>query len=124
MANKNEEDIIQAECVKWYTNNYCLDFHEPQGVIFSVPNGGERNKVEAMKLKATGLLAGVSDLIVILPTKEILFIEMKKHDGRQDTEQIKFQNKIEKLGYKYLLIRSLKQFQDEITSSLPPTHKI
>jgi hypothetical protein len=113
---KNNEDLLQAEIVKWYNNNYCLKFHNPRGVIFSVPNGGNRNKIEAMKFKATGLLAGVSDLIVILPNGILLFVELKTDSGTQQPNQIDFQNLVTNLGYQYHIIRSIDEFRNLITS--------
>jgi len=44
---------------------------------WATPNGGSRNKLEAINLKKEGATAGVSDYIVMLP-KVILFIEMKR----------------------------------------------
>tara|TARA_R110001632_G_scaffold232966_1_gene375682 strand:+ start:148 stop:537 length:390 start_codon:yes stop_codon:yes gene_type:complete len=52
---------------------------ETQGMIityFSVPNGGTRNKLEAINLKREGVRAGVSDLVIIFKDK-VLFLEMK-----------------------------------------------
>ena len=105
-----KEDVIQAEIYKWYNNNYCLNNHNPQNIIFSVPNGGTRNIREAMLLKATGVVAGVSDLIIVRQN-EIIFVEVKTEIGKQSKEQKKFQESVEKLGFKYLLVRSLEDFK-------------
>lgn len=118
MANKREEDILQAEIVKWYNNNYCLSIFEKRGIIFSVPNGGTRNKIEAMVLKATGLLSGVSDLIVILPNSKILFIELKNEKGIQQEKQKDFETRIKKLKLPYYLVRSLEQFKNIINENI------
>lgn len=45
--------------------------------FFAIPNGGSRNKIEAVNLKREGVKAGVSDLCVILKDR-VLFIEMKR----------------------------------------------
>jgi len=110
------EDNIQAEVYKWYHNNYCTKLNEQPHIIFSVPNGGYRNKIEAIKMKATGLVAGVSDLIIVQPNR-ILFVEMKTETGTQSKEQKDFQNKVEALGFEYFLIRSLEQFKKELCAS-------
>lgn len=107
------ENVIQAEIYKWYNNNFCLKNHDPQCIIFSVPNGGTRNIREALLLKATGLVAGVSDLIVI-KQNEIIFVEVKTEIGKQSKEQKDFQKIIEKLGFKYILVRSLEDFKKQI----------
>lgn len=107
------ENVIQAEIYKWYNNNFCLKSHDPQSIIFSVPNGGTRNIREALLLKATGVVAGVSDLIIVR-LNEIIFVEVKTEIGKQSKEQKEFQKIIEKLGFKYILVRSLEDFQKQI----------
>ena len=107
------EDKLQAQIYAWYNNTYCLTHHNPRHMIFSVPNGGLRSKIEAMKMKSTGLLAGVSDLIIVRPG-ETLFIELKTDTGVQSKEQKEFQNRIELLGFSYYLVRSLQEFQQII----------
>ena len=107
------EDILQAEIFKWYHNNYCLPIHTPRHYIFSVPNGGLRNKREAVKMKATGLKAGVSDLIILQPNKAI-FVEVKTETGRQSDKQKAFQVIVSNLGFEYHVVRSLEEFKEKI----------
>ena len=78
-------------------------------MIFSIPNGGTRNKIEAMTLKATGLLAGASDLVLVMD--KIYFVEVKTTVGIQSDVQKDFQNRVQKLGHEYKLIRSLDEFK-------------
>jgi hypothetical protein len=105
-----KEDILQSQIYKYYHNNYCTKLNNPPHLIFSVPNGGFRNKIEAMKMKATGLLAGVSDLIVIQPNR-IIFIELKILKGNQSSQQKEFEEKIKKLGFEYYVCKSLEEFK-------------
>jgi hypothetical protein len=105
------ESKLQQEIFNWYQNNYCLKFHEPRGMIFSIPNGGTRNKLEAITMKATGLLAGASDLIVITPNGKLIFVELKTDTGKQSDKQIDFENRVKKLGFEYHLIRSIDEFK-------------
>lgn len=95
----------------FFNNNYCLKHHKPRGLIFAVPNGGSRDIREAITLKNTGLLKGVSDLIVILPNRKILFIEVKRDDGTQQASQKEFADRVIELGYEYHLVRSLDDFK-------------
>lgn len=115
---KKEELKIQASIVEWFTNNYCLEINNLKCVIFSVPNelaGG--NAVATMQAKASGLLEGVSDLILVIPNK-VVFVEVKTETGRQKDAQIKFEKNIKNLGFEYWLIRSLSQFQLKIKKTL------
>ena len=69
------EDDEQIAFINWFKSKY-KDY-----LIFSIPNGGSRNKIEASKFKKTGLLPGIPDLIILMPNKEILFLEMKRQKG-------------------------------------------
>lgn len=112
------ESKLQQEIVNFYNNEFCLKFHKPRGILFSIPNGGTRNKLEAMTMKATGLLAGASDLIVILPNSKLLFIEVKIDKGLQSEKQIDFENRVKKLGYDYFIVRSLDEFKNIVYDNL------
>ena len=62
----------QMDFVRWFRRTY-------KGVrIFAIPNGGERKKAEAMRLKAEGVSKGVLDLHV--PAWRV-WVEMKKRKG-------------------------------------------
>lgn len=66
-----------------------------------------------MTLKATGLLAGVSDLIVLLH-EMCLFVELKNENGLQSEQQKEFEKTVTKLGFTYTLVRSLEDFKSLI----------
>jgi hypothetical protein len=110
------ESKLQQDIFNWYQNNYCLKFHEPRGMIFSIPNGGTRNKLEAITMKATGLLAGASDLVVIFPNGKLSFVELKTEKGTQSDKQKDFEKRVTDLGFEYKLIRTLEEFKQWTTS--------
>lgn len=106
------ESRIQYEIVSWYNNAFCLKHHNPQHAIFSVPNESKDRK-ETMVKKSMGLKAGVSDLIILRPG-ETIFVEVKTATGQQSPKQKEFQSIVEKLGHRYLLVRSLNDFKEKI----------
>jgi hypothetical protein len=113
------EAKIQSQCYIWYNNNYCLQSHNPRGVMFSVPNElAGANKIAMMQAKAIGLTSGVSDTIVILPNGKILFIEFKDEKGIQSQRQKHFEKLITDLGHNYYLVRNVNQFQQTIWQNL------
>lgn len=110
------ESAIQQSAVIWFNNNYCLKHQNPRCLIFSVPNEGSSAK-EQMRKKQIGMLAGVSDTIVVLPSV-VLFVEFKDATGRQRPNQLEFQQRIELLGFRYHIVRSLEEFQEIINGTL------
>ena len=101
------EAKIQQEIVVFFRNNYQrLD----KGIIFSVPNERKGGYMAMKDLLLTGLLSGVSDLIVILDDR-VLFVEVKNEKGKQSEKQIKFESQVNNLGFKYHLIRTLEEFK-------------
>jgi hypothetical protein len=103
------ENKIQQEIYLWFKLNYCLPKHENRCMIFSVPNDSS-NAVEQQRKVNTGLLAGVSDLIVYIGT-DTLHIEVKTSTGRQSDKQKDFENRVNLLGRKYFIVRSLDEFK-------------
>lgn len=63
-----------------------------------------------MKLVATGMKAGVSDLIVLMPNR-CIFVELKTDTGIQSDGQKEFEYTVKKLGFEYYLVRSLETFK-------------
>lgn len=108
---KQQESQLQSACVRWFRYQY------PQCVIFAVPNGGSRNALEAKRLQQEGVLAGVSDLIILAPN-QTLFIEMKHGKGKQTNKQKEFQKKIESLGFKYCVCNSFETFEQTIKENM------
>lgn len=106
------EDKLQAACLIWFR----LQYPQLRMLLFAVPNGGSRNKVEAAKLKATGVTPGVADLIFLLPRQGYnnLLIEMKTPTGRQSPDQKDWQEKAEAAGSKYVICRSVDEFMQTI----------
>lgn len=93
------EDTEQIAVIQWAS--YQTNVHPELKWLFHVPNGGSRNKQEAVKLKQMGVKAGVSDLCLPYP-KGIycgLFIEMKYGDGRQQPSQKEFLKDMAEAGH-------------------------
>ena len=55
--------------------------------IAHVPNGGQRTKIQAARLKADGVKAGWPDLVITGPSGWVAFIEVKDADGTCSKEQ-------------------------------------
>ena len=112
----NEEHRIQCNCVRWFRLRYSM-YSE---LLYAVPNGSKRDAVTGRALKDEGVLAGVSDLNLDVANRFYhgLRIEMKTKSGKQQPSQKKFQDNVEKFGYKYVICRSLDDFMREVTRYL------
>lgn len=106
-----EEHRIQCACVRLFRYKH----PDLQRNLFAVPNGGRRDKVTGAKMKAEGVVPGVSDLILLVPNNYFhgLCIEMKDEKGIQRETQREWQKAVEAEGYKYVLCRSLDDFERE-----------
>lgn len=117
---RHEESQLQRICVRWFR----LQYPEFAKLLFSVPNGGARNKREAGILKAEGVTAGVADMILLIPSGGFasLCIEFKTDKGKQQETQKEWQKAVEKAGNKYVIVRSFDNFRNEIDTYLkvPP----
>lgn len=112
----DEEHRIQSACVRAFRYKYPKLRHN----LFAIPNGSRRDKVTGAKLKAEGVLAGVSDLIFLKSNRfyGALLIEMKTPKGRQQETQKEWERKITADGYKYVVCRSVSEFMQEIEEYL------
>lgn len=113
---KNAEHELQKACVKWFR----LCYPQYAWMLFAVPNGGYRTATQAKSLKAEGVVAGVADLILLIPRGDYasLCIEMKTEKGRQEYVQKVWQEEALKFGNKYVVVRSFEQFRSEVSTYL------
>ena len=73
-------------------------------LIFAIPNGGKRNRLEAVMLKNEGVLAGIPDLCILMPNNKVIFIEMKKRKGSNLSKAQKIIiPKIQNLGFNVIV---------------------
>lgn len=109
----HEEADIQSE----FFNRVKLFFPQiPDKLLFAVPNGGSRNKLEAINLKHQGVKSGVADVILLIPKGGFasLCLEFKTKTGKQSPEQKEFQKQAENCGSKYVIVRSVKEAIEEM----------
>lgn len=105
----DEEHRLQTACVRWFRLQYPRLRHR----LFAVPNGGRRDAVTGARLKEEGVLAGVADLILLMPSRSYgaLLIEMKTPRGRQSPAQREWAEAVTADGrYLYIVCRSLEEF--------------
>ena len=115
---KESEAVIQQEIWMDFNNAY------PKLIIHSVPNGISfpllpKEKARVLDaLNKTGMTSGVADLIIHGKNGKCIMVEVKNSTNDQDPKQIKIQAKLEALGGIYLLVRSLQDFQNQISKHI------
>lgn len=93
------EDTEQIAVIQWA--QYQIGAHPELKLLYHCPNGGSRNKAEAVKLKQMGVVAGIPDLCLPVP-KGIyngLYIEMKYNNGRLEESQKKKLKELAAVGH-------------------------
>lgn len=105
---RHRESQLQQGCVRWFR----LQYPHLSELLIAVPNGGFRNKKEAARMKGEGIVPGVADLLLLVPSSGFgaLGIEMKAGAGRQTDLQKKWQERFEKAGNKYIICRDAEDF--------------
>lgn len=113
---KDEEHKLQVSMVNWFRLQYPSMRHN----LFAVPNGGRRDAATGRRLKDEGVLAGVSDLILLKSNQHYgaLLIETKTKKGTQRESQKEWESKITADGYKYVVVRSLDEFINVVDNYL------
>lgn len=101
MKDTRTEHGEQVALIQWRDLFGLRQFPE-LGLLFAIPNGGKRDATVARKLRAEGVLPGVSDLFLPVARHGFygLFIEMKRPaGGRLSGEQASFQARVREQNY-------------------------
>lgn len=113
---KRRESHIQQACVRWFR----YQFPDVRNMLFAVPNGGRRSRIEAAIMQGEGVTAGVSDLILLVPRGGYgaLCIEMKDEKGKLSEKQKQWLADSEKAGNKCAVCRCLDEFMKVVNEYL------
>lgn len=123
---RHQESTLQKTCVAWFRTQY----PDHALMLFAVPNGGGRSRIEAGIMKAEGVTAGVADLILLEARGGYgsMCIEMKTPDkgSKQRPSQKAWQEAAERAGNRYVVIRSFEEFRAVVTEymGLPASGRV
>lgn len=112
---EDTEQIGVIEWAEWHTSQY------PElKLLHHIPNGGKRNAVEAARLKAMGVKAGVPDLFLPAPCGGYagLYIEMKYGKNKPTDKQKEWIAALRQQGYKVTVCYSGAEATHELESYL------
>jgi hypothetical protein len=107
MDSKITEFRLQQDCFTWHWNTR----PEERGRLFMVHNN-PRNATDGARLKAIGMVAGVSDLVYLRVGLPPLCIELKVGDGAQSERQKWWEGVSRSVGCSYVVVRTLDEFKN------------
>lgn len=99
------ESKLQTDCYKWFHNTY----PDHRGLLCYNLNNS-RNRIDGSMNRLMGLQPGRSDMVLYHQGQGVM-IEMKTEEGEQSKQQKHWQRIVEEHGFKYVIIRSLPEFQ-------------
>ena len=101
---------LQSDCFLWHWNTY----PQERGLLcYNLNNSA--NKIQGNQNKSLGLIKGRSDMVYY--KKSIAdMLEFKTLDGVQSLDQKNWEKIITDEGFDYIIIRTLEQFKNYITS--------
>ena len=117
------ESELQRACVQWFR----LQYPKHALLLFAVPNGGGRSRIESAIMQGEGVTSGVADLILLEARGGwgSLCIEMKtdSRNSKQSAKQRAWQGAAEEYGNRYEVVRTFEQFRSVINDymGLPQT---
>lgn len=100
----HHEDDLQKNVIDFIRLQY------PSILAFHVPNGGKRNKWEAVRLKRQGVLAGVSDILLYW-NGGFGAIELKVNQLIPSKTQEQFGKKLQSFGGRFALCNGIDSVQ-------------
>ncbi len=97
---KNEAQE-QTDLISWARDCIKNNIYPELIMLYAVPNGGTRDKLEAVNLKRQGVVAGVPDLCLAVPKGKYhgLYIEMKVHPNKTTNKQEQWLANLSYYGY-------------------------
>lgn len=94
-------------------------------LLYHIPNGGSRNKIEAARLKAQGVKAGVPDLFLPAAKGDYhgLYIELKRQKhGTLSADQKQWIERLRQAGYRVEVCKGFQEAANVIESYLEGRH--
>lgn len=81
----------------------------------AIPNGGNRNRIEASRLKAEGVTSGIPDVFIPIPKQgwSGLYIEFKRDKEKPTDDQRAVLLMLDNQGYKVIVCNSLEVAKEQ-----------
>lgn len=103
---------LHSDCFLWSWNNH----PETRG-LFCYNLNNSKNKIDGNINRSLGLIKGRSDAVLYW-NATAYFFEFKTETGVQSADQKIWQEKVERAGFAYYIIRNQNDFQEIFTNIL------
>ena len=84
-----------------------------RAIVFSVPNEAKRSPVMASRLKKSGMLPGVTDLVIVKEGRAH-FLEVKTEKGKLSGAQLEFRELCKARGAPWAVVRSPEEARRQL----------
>jgi hypothetical protein len=111
MSERQEQEAL----IQWA--NMMSNTYPELKLLYHIPNGGSRHKLEAINLKRQGVKAGVPDLCLPVSRNGFhgLYIEMKAGKNKTTDKQDEWINNLSEQGYAVAVCYNWRVASDTIT---------
>ena len=110
MPRSYVEDKLQADIVEW------IRLVCPRCIVAAIPNGAYHDARQGARLKWTGVLPGMPDLVLAVPNGLSIFIEVKAPKGVLSAEQKAVHEALRLLGHHIIVARGISDVRDALQS--------
>lgn len=121
------EELLQQVIVEQFRHFYknLIIVSSMNGVNLSQLKPTQR-AIIVKNMKLQGFVKGFSDLEVILPKGKVLYVELKRPDGKgvQSQDQKNVESKLKTLGHSYFLINSIEGFFKVVNDHLDLEYRL
>jgi hypothetical protein len=115
---KHQESSDQQALFQW---SKLMQGQYPElSLLHSIPNGGKRNLIEAVRMKKEGIKSGVFDMFMPVARGDYhgIYLEMKIKGGRVSDNQKWWQRETTKQGYLSVICYGWEDARKEIINYL------
>lgn len=118
MPRSYVEDKVQADIVAW------IRLVSPDCIVAAIPNGAYHDARQGARLKWTGMLSGMPDLVVLAPRSKALFVEVKAPKGVLSSQQKEVHEALRLLGHTVILARGIDDVREAFRQTGVATREV
>lgn len=100
------EDKLQSLLVRTFYKRFTN-----KAILIHIPNQRRSSAMNWRVLEAMGAVAGIPDLLLLVPGREPVFVEVKTSTGKLSDNQVLTHKRLTSLGYGVYTVRDVDGFE-------------